>query len=116
MNLLLVYPEFPETFWSYKRALKFVLKKSGSPPLGLLTVAAMLPADWNIEIVDMNVSSLRTTSIRRADLVFVGGMSVQKDSARRVIGRCAGMGVKTVAGVLFLPRDGRVFQRQIILF
>ncbi|WP_319476578.1 DUF4070 domain-containing protein [Marispirochaeta aestuarii] len=98
MNLLLVYPEFPETFWSYKRALKFVLKKSGSPPLGLLTVAAMLPADWNIELVDMNVSSLRTTSIRRADLVFVGGMSIQKDSARRVIERCAGIGVKTVAG------------------
>ena len=46
MNALLIYPAFPETFWSFKHALKFVRKKAGAPPLGLLTVAAMLPSDW----------------------------------------------------------------------
>ncbi|WP_319562526.1 DUF4070 domain-containing protein [Marispirochaeta sp.] len=98
MNLLLVYPEFPETFWSYKKALKFVSKKSGSPPLGLLTVAAMLPAEWNIKVVDMNVSPLRNSSIRKADFVFISGMSVQQESARKVIELCARLGTKTVAG------------------
>ena len=46
MKILLVYPEFPDTFWSFKHALKFIRKKAGAPPLGLLTVAAMLPSDW----------------------------------------------------------------------
>jgi hypothetical protein len=55
MKILLVYPEFPDTFWSFKHALKFIHKKAGAPPLGLLTVAAMLPADWEKHLVDLNV-------------------------------------------------------------
>ena len=56
MNILLVYPEFPDTFWSFKHALRFIRKKAGSPPLGLLTVAAMLPATWEKRLVDLNVT------------------------------------------------------------
>jgi len=46
MNVLLIYPEIPETFWSFKHALKFIRKKAASPPLGLLTVAAMAAAGF----------------------------------------------------------------------
>ena len=59
MKILMVYPEFPDTFWSFKHALKFVSKKSGSPPLGLITVAAMLPKEWDLRLVDMDVRRLR---------------------------------------------------------
>ena len=98
MNILLVYPEFPETFWSYKKALKFVSKKSGTPPLGLLTAAALLPEEWDLKLVDMNVSALKKKQLRWADYVFVSGMSVQKQSAGELIRRCRRWGVKTVAG------------------
>ena len=60
MKILLVYPEFPDTFWSFKHALKFVQKKAGAPPLGLLTVAAMLPSEWEKRLVDLNVPTSRT--------------------------------------------------------
>jgi hypothetical protein len=56
MRILLVYPEFPDTFWSFKQALKFIRKKAGAPPLGLLIVAAMPPSDWDKRLVDLNSS------------------------------------------------------------
>src|SRR6056297_3979550 len=98
MKILLVYPEFPETFWSFKKALKFVSKKSGTPPLGLLTAAALLPEEWQLKLVDTNVSALKNKQLQWADYVFISGMSVQKDSARDIILRCHRYGVKTVAG------------------
>lgn len=98
MRILLVYPEFPETFWSFKWALKFVSKRSGTPPLGLLTVAALLPDDWQVRLVDMNVTALRNRQLRWADYVFLSGMSVQKQSARAVIDRCRRLGIKVAAG------------------
>ena len=67
MKILLVYPEYPDTFWSFKHALKFVSKKAAFPPLGLLTVAAMLPEDWDKKLVDMNVTRLTDADIRWAD-------------------------------------------------
>ncbi len=98
MKILLVYPEFPETFWSFKKALKFVSKKSGTPPLGLLTAAALLPEEWQLKLVDTNVSVLKNKQLQWADYVFISGMSVQKNSARDIILRCHRYGVKTVAG------------------
>jgi hypothetical protein len=82
MKILLVYPEFPDTFWSFKHALKFIRKKAASPPLGLLTVAAMLPAEWEKRLVDLNVTSLTQADLAWADYVFVSAMIVQRDSAR----------------------------------
>ena len=98
MKILLVYPEFPDTFWSFKHALKFVHKKAGAPPLGLLTVAAMLPAEWEKRLVDLNVASLTPKDLAWADYAFVSAMIVQRDSARELIARCKKAGVKVVAG------------------
>jgi radical SAM superfamily enzyme YgiQ (UPF0313 family) len=98
MKILLVYPRCPDTFWSFRHALKFISKKAGSPPLGLLTVAALLPRAWDKRLVDMNVRELNDDDIRWADYVFIGAMSVQQESARFVIRRCKSLGVKVVAG------------------
>ena len=96
--VLLVYPEFPDTFWSLKHALKFVSKKANYPPLGLLTVAGMLPDSWELRLVDMNVCKLKESHLRFADMVLISAMSVQKASADQVAARCKKAGVKTVAG------------------
>lgn len=98
LRILLVYPEFPDTFWSFKHALRFVKKKAGAPPLGLLTVAAMLPLDWEKRLVDLNVTNLTEQDLQWADYVFVSAMIVQRTSAREVIRRCKLAGVKVVAG------------------
>jgi radical SAM superfamily enzyme YgiQ (UPF0313 family) len=98
MKILLVYPEFPDTFWSFKHALKFVRKKAGSPPLGLLTVAAMLPTEWEKRLVDLNVTTLTPKDLAWADYVFISAMIVQRDAARTLITRCKDAGVKVVAG------------------
>jgi radical SAM superfamily enzyme YgiQ (UPF0313 family) len=98
VKALLIYPEFPDTFWSFRYALKFIHRKASSPPLGLLTIAAMLPEAWEKRLVDMNVESLRDEHLRWADLVFVSAMSVQKESVNGVIARCKAAGVSIVAG------------------
>jgi radical SAM superfamily enzyme YgiQ (UPF0313 family) len=98
MNILLVYPEFPDTFWSFKHALRFVRKKASSPPLGLLTVAAMLPEEWNRRLVDVNTRRLTPDDLAWADCAFISAMTVQRDSARQIIARCNEAGVKVVAG------------------
>lgn len=98
MKILLVYPESPKTFWSFSYALKFISKKSSFPPLGLITIAAMLPDTWEKRLVDMNTTSLTDQDIQWADMVFISAMIIQKDSARSVISRCKASGVKTVAG------------------
>jgi radical SAM superfamily enzyme YgiQ (UPF0313 family) len=98
MNVLLLYPEFPDTFWSFKHALKFIRKKASLPPLGLLTVAAMLPQPWAKRLVDVNVRTLRPKDLAWADLVFVSAMIAQRESAREVIARCRAAGKTVVAG------------------
>lgn len=98
MKILLVYPQYPVTFWSFKHALKFVSKKSSYPPLGLLTVAAMLPEHWQKKVVDMNVTRLSDEDINWADYIFISAMAIQKESVKEVIGRCRELGAITVAG------------------
>jgi radical SAM superfamily enzyme YgiQ (UPF0313 family) len=98
MNALLLYPEFPDTFWSFKHALTFVGKKASLPPLGLLTVAAMLPAGWGKRLVDLNVRPLRDEDLAWADCAFISAMVVQRDAARGLIGRCKAAGLKVVCG------------------
>ncbi|MBN1313955.1 MAG: cobalamin-dependent protein, partial [Anaerolineales bacterium] len=98
MKILLVYPEFPDTFWSFKHALRFIHKKASSPPLGLLTVAAMLPVEWEKRLVDLNVTNLSPKDLDWADLVFISAMVVQRDAARALIAQCKNAGVKVVAG------------------
>ncbi|HRN25435.1 MAG TPA: DUF4070 domain-containing protein [Ignavibacteriaceae bacterium] len=98
MNILMVYPMYPDTFWSFKHALKFVSKKASFPPLGLLTVAALLPKDWNKKLIDMNANQLIDDDILWADLVFISAMSIQSESANKVIQRCRNLDAKIVAG------------------
>ncbi|MBN1874183.1 MAG: B12-binding domain-containing radical SAM protein [Anaerolineae bacterium] len=98
MNVLLIYPEFPDTFWSFKHALKFIRKKASFPPLGILTVAALLPPEWNMRLVDLNVTHLTRQDLEWADYVFISAMAVQRESVQQVIQQCQQAGVKTVAG------------------
>jgi radical SAM superfamily enzyme YgiQ (UPF0313 family) len=98
MNILLVYPKYPDTFWSFKHALKFVSKKASFPPLGLLTVAAMLPKDWTKKLIDMNADQLTDDDILWADIVFISAMSIQSESVDEVIKRSRKLNVKIGAG------------------
>lgn len=98
LKILLVYPQYPDTFWSFRHALKMVSKKSAFPPLGLLTIAAMLPGDWEKKLIDMNITSLADSDIRWADYVFISAMAVQRDSTIEVIAKCNSLGIKCVAG------------------
>ncbi|MBI1764667.1 MAG: B12-binding domain-containing radical SAM protein [Acidobacteria bacterium] len=98
MRVLLVYPEFPDTYWSFRHALSFEGKRSAFPPLGLLTVAALLPQAWERRLVDMNVQALKTADIAWAELVFVSAMLTQKEALARVIARCKALGKRVVVG------------------
>jgi radical SAM superfamily enzyme YgiQ (UPF0313 family) len=98
MKILLIYPRYPDTFWSFRHALKFLSKKATFPPLGLLTVAAMLPAEWEKRVVDLNVNALKDEDVTWADFAFISAMVVQKDSAREVIARCNRLNTGVVAG------------------
>jgi len=98
LRILLVYPQYPDTFWSFKHALRFISKKASFPPLGLLTVAAMLPGEWEKKLINMNVISLADENIKWADYVFISAMAIQKDSVKEVISRCQKLGTEIVAG------------------
>jgi radical SAM superfamily enzyme YgiQ (UPF0313 family) len=98
MNVLLIYPAFPDTFWSFNYALKFVGKKAAYPALGLLTVAAIFPEEFHKRLVDVNVDRLTEDDLAWADMAFIGAMAVQRDSAKHIIGRCRASGLKVVAG------------------
>lgn len=98
MNVLLIHPRFPDTFWGFRHALRFVSRKASQPPLGLLTVAAMLPRDWTLKLVDMNVLRLTDADLEWADLALVSAVSVQERPARAILQRCREHGLRTVAG------------------
>ncbi len=98
MNVLLIYPEFPETFWSFKHALKFLGKRAAQPPLGLMTVAALVPRGWKKRLVDTNVERLRDRDLKWADVAFVSGMHIQLESLLDIVERCRALGLRTVVG------------------
>lgn len=98
MNVLLLYPSFPETFWGFKHALRFIRKKASLPPLGLLTVASMLPPTWHLRLVDLNVRSLTKEDLDWADLAMISAMIAQKETTKALIARCHEAGLTVVAG------------------
>jgi radical SAM superfamily enzyme YgiQ (UPF0313 family) len=98
MNALLIYPEFPDTFWSFKHALKFLGKRAAQPPLGLMTVAALLPKSWNKRLVDTNVERLRDRDLAWADVVLLSAMHIQRASLIAIVERCHARGLRTVVG------------------
>jgi radical SAM superfamily enzyme YgiQ (UPF0313 family) len=109
MNILLINPRIPDTYWSFSHALKFVHKKAANPPLGLLTIAAMLPEGWNRKVTDLNTGPLHERDLRWADYAFISAMSIQKDSVLEVVARCRQSGVKIVAGGPLFTGDPEPF-------
>ncbi len=97
-HALLVYPEYPPSYWGANFALEIFGIKAAFPPLSLLTVAAMFPRGYDLRVVDMNVTSLEEADLEWADLVLTSSMVVQRDSLRTVIERCNQAGVPVVAG------------------
>ncbi len=98
MKVLLVYPQYPHTFWSFSYALRFIGKKAALPPMGLLTVASLLPEEWELKLIDLNVAPLKCEDIKWADIVFIGAMSVQRVSVNAIIKKCRELNRKIVAG------------------
>ena len=98
LKILLVYPRYPDTFWSFNYALKFVSKKVFAPPIGLLTVAALLPRSWKLKLVDLNADVLKDEEIQWADYIFLSAMEVQEKSVREIITEVKAHGKKIVAG------------------
>ena len=97
-NVLLVYPEFPASYWGYNFALDFVGKKAAMPPLGLLTVAGIFPEEYPLKVVDMNVQPLTDEHLDWADLVFTSTMIVQQDSLKEVVQLCNQARIPVIAG------------------
>jgi radical SAM superfamily enzyme YgiQ (UPF0313 family) len=98
MKILLVSPATPDTFWSYKHVLPFVAKKAAFPPLGLLTVAGLLPREWELKVVDLDVRRLVDADILWADYVLLSAMMVHEKSVREIAARCGELGKPMVAG------------------
>lgn len=98
MKALLIYPQFPDTYWSFKHALKFVGKRAAQPPLGLMTVAALLPPHWQKRLVDANVERLGDRDLDWADVVLLSGMHIQRDALLEIVKRCHARGLRTVVG------------------
>lgn len=94
----MVYPKYPDTYWSFKHALKFISKKAAIAPLGLITVASIIPGNWNKRLVDLNTSKLKDKDLEWADYVFISAMSIQSESVDSIIKRCLQHSVKIVAG------------------
>jgi radical SAM superfamily enzyme YgiQ (UPF0313 family) len=98
VRALLINPLFPDTYWSQRHALPYVRKQCLLPPLGLITVAAMLPRDWKIEVVDLNVEPLSDERLRSADVAMLTGMLAQSASLHDTLRRCRELGVRSVVG------------------
>ncbi len=98
MNVLLIYPQFPDTYWSFRYALEFQGKRAAQPPLGLMTVASLLPGRWSKRLIDTNVERLREKDLAWADVVFLSGMHVQQKDLTGIVRRCRAMGLRTVVG------------------
>jgi len=105
MNVLLIFPQYPDSFWSFKQAIRFISRKASVPPLGLITVSAMLPKVWKKKLVDMNVSKLETSDILWADYVFISAMHIQKESVNKIIEECLKYKTKIVAGGPFFTSE-----------
>lgn len=98
MNVLLVHAEFPRTYWGFHYAMPLVGARASLPPLGLITLAAVLPSAWRLRLVDLNVASLEDEDLRWADAVLVGGMLIQRPSMLDVVARARRLGKRAVVG------------------
>jgi radical SAM superfamily enzyme YgiQ (UPF0313 family) len=98
MRTLFVYPEFPKTFWSYEKILELVNRKVLLPPLGMVTVAALLPQHWPMKLVDRNVREVSEAEWDWAELVVISGMIVQKRDMAAQIAKAKARGLPVAVG------------------
>jgi len=98
LNALLVYPSIPDTYWSFRYALSFQGKRAAQPPLGLMTIAPLLPGHWRKRLVDMNVERLTEAHLAWADVVLISAMLVQRGAVDALLARCRERGLRTVIG------------------
>jgi len=98
VKILFVNPEFPVTYWGFQHTLSLVGKRVNLPPLGLVTVAALLPRDWTLRLVDVNIRPLTDRDLAWADVVLTGGMRIQADSMHEILERARAAGRRTVVG------------------
>jgi radical SAM superfamily enzyme YgiQ (UPF0313 family) len=105
MKVLLVYPRFPKTYWGMEYTQRLIGRKALLPPLGLLTVAALLPRDFEPRLIDMNVEPLRDADLTGTDIVFLSAMHVQRESYDEVIRRAHALGKRVVVGGPYVTTD-----------
>ncbi|MCF6333644.1 MAG: hypothetical protein L3J11_10205 [Draconibacterium sp.] len=102
MNILIVCPKFPETFWGFSNALKLLSKKSTFPPKELLIISILLPITWERRLIDLNTKNLKRSDIIWADYIFISAKEEQYNSAVKTIEKCNSFGRKVIAsGSLF---------------
>src|SRR5690348_1683822 len=108
-NVLLVFPRFnDQSFWRMQQACEILDRRCTAPPLGLITVAALLPADWSVRLINRNAEDLSEADLAWADLVMTGGMLPQKPDALAVIALCKAHGKPVCVGgpaVTSTPED-----------
>lgn len=98
MKILMVYPEFPDTFWSFRHALKFINRKINNPPLGLMTISRLIPSSWEKRLIDTNIDKLTDEAILWADMVFISAMDVQRKSVKKIVTHVKKFNKRIVAG------------------
>jgi len=98
MNVLLVYPRFPVTYWGFQYGLRLIGKRASLPPLGLLTIAALLPKHWSLRLIDLNLRELTDEDLRWAEVVFTGGLLIQQESLHEIIARAHARAVPVAVG------------------
>ena len=95
----MLYPCFTaDSFWSFAESCKLMGVRRPAAPLGLITVAAMLPGSWTVPFVDCNTASITDDDFAWADLVFTGGMLSQRADTLRLIELCRSRGKPVVVG------------------
>jgi len=98
IKVLMVWPSFPPSFWGFEGVLEMIPERAMTPPLGLITVAALCPATWQIRLIDHAFEELRDTDLQWADLVMVSAMHAQRADALATLARARSMGRRTFVG------------------
>jgi radical SAM superfamily enzyme YgiQ (UPF0313 family) len=111
LKVLLVWPRFPSSFWTFDGILDLVPIETDQPPLGLLTVAALCPKDWTLKLVDRSFEALFDSDLLWADLVMVSGMRVQKEDIRETLLRARALGKRTILGGPFASSEPELLLR-----
>jgi radical SAM superfamily enzyme YgiQ (UPF0313 family) len=111
LKVLMIWPRFPPSFWGFDAVMDLTSEESTTPPLGLLTIAALCPKNWKLRLVDRSFEELLDSDILWADLVMVSGMHVQKDEIRETLLRARVLGKRTMIGGPYASSEPQVLLR-----